>query len=113
MNIRSVSDAKKFDPARLVKSTLFETERMFCDVHGLLQGQEQRPHVHEDSDKIYFVLEGCGSFRIGGESREVGEKNVLHVPPGVEHSVRNDSPTPLALLVFMAPHPNYVRRPQE
>lgn len=110
MNIRNATDAKRFDPVKAVKTNLFESERMFCDVHCLGPGQEQKPHVHEDSDKVYFVLEGCGSFRIGGEEREVGEKNVVHVPPGVEHGVRNTSPANLVLLVFMAPHPNYVRK---
>jgi oxalate decarboxylase/phosphoglucose isomerase-like protein (cupin superfamily) len=45
---------------------------------------------------------------VGPEVREVGEKMVVYVPAGLEHSVRNDSRANLTLLVFMAPHPNYV-----
>lgn len=110
MNVRNLPDARRFDPVRPVTSSLFESERMFCDVACLAPGQEQKPHVHEESDKVYFVFEGCGFFRVGGEEREIGEKNLVHVPPGVEHSVRNGSPANLVMLVFMAPHPNYVRR---
>ena len=47
---------------------------------------------------------------IGGEVREVGGKNVVYVPSGVEHSVKNDSGANLSLLVMMTPHPNYVTR---
>ena len=80
-----------------------------CSFHGLTPGQEQKIHIHEGSDKVYYVVEGCGHFTIGAEVREVGEKNVVYIPAGVEHGVRNNSATNLGLLVFMAPHPNYVR----
>ena len=56
------------------------------------------------------MIEGCGIFRVGGDLREVGEKNVVYVPSGVEHSVKNDSGANLSLLVMMTPHPNYVTR---
>ncbi len=110
MDVKSVSDLRRFSPDRLAKTALFESERMFCDVYGVSPGQEQKPHVHEDSDKLYYVVEGCGLFSVGGEVREVGEKNVVYVPAGVEHSLKNDGGANLTLLVFMAPHPNYVSR---
>lgn len=108
MDVKSVTDARRFSPEKLVKTSLFESERMFCDVYGVAPGQEQKAHAHEGSDKIYFVIEGCGLFKVNGELREVGEKNVVYVPSGVEHSVKNDSGGNLTLLVMMAPHPNYV-----
>jgi len=110
MNIKSVPDSRKFSPEKIAKVTLFESERMFCDVYGVSPGQEQKPHTHEESDKLYYVLEGCGIFKTGAEVREVGEKNVVYVPAGMEHSVRNDGSSTLTLLVMMAPHPNYVVR---
>ncbi len=110
METKSIVDAKKFDPHRLVKTTLFENERMFCDVYCLSPGQEQKPHKHDASDKLYVVVEGVGIFKVGDDIREVGEKNVVLAPAGIEHSVKNDSSGPLALLVFMAPHPNYARK---
>jgi mannose-6-phosphate isomerase-like protein (cupin superfamily) len=110
MDVKSLMDARRFSAEKIAKAALFESERLLCDVYGLSTGQEQRSHVHEGSDKIYCVMEGCGLFRVGGEVREVGEMNVVHVPAGVEHSVRNDSGAGLTLLVLMAPHPNYVVR---
>jgi mannose-6-phosphate isomerase-like protein (cupin superfamily) len=110
MDVKSVSDARKFAEDKIAKVCLFESERMFCDVYGVASGQEQKPHVHDGSDKIYYVVEGCAHFKIGGELREVGEKNVVYVPAGAEHSVRNEGAAPLTLLVMMAPHPNYVRQ---
>lgn len=108
MDVKSVTETRKFSPEKLVKTSLFESERMFCDVYGVAPGQEQKPHAHEASDKIYVVVEGCAHFKVAGELREVGPNNAVYVPAGAEHSVKNDGGANLTLLVFMAPHPNYV-----
>jgi mannose-6-phosphate isomerase-like protein (cupin superfamily) len=110
MDVKSVGDHRKFSPEKLAKTCLFESEKLFCDIYGVAPGQEQKAHVHEDGDKIYYVVEGCGLFSVAGDVREVGEKNVVYVPAGAEHSVKNDGASNLTLLVLMAPHPNYVSR---
>jgi len=110
MDVKSVMDARKFSAEKLSKISLFESEKMFCDVYAVSAGQEQKAHTHEGCDKLYYVIEGCGLFKIGAEVREVGEKNVVYVPSGVEHAVKNDSGANLTLLVMMTPHPNYVSK---
>ena len=110
MDVKSVMDARKFSAEKLSKISLFESEKMFCDVYAISPGQEQKAHTHEGCDKLYYVIEGCGLFKIGAEVREVGEKNVVYVPSGVEHSVKNDSGGNLTLLVMMTPHPNYLTK---
>ena len=105
MNVKSVTDARKFDPDKPTKTPLFGSDRMACTVVGLSPGQQQKPHVHEESDKIYTVMEGCGDFNVNGELREVGEKNVVYVPAGVEHSVKNDGGSTLTLLIVLSPSP--------
>jgi mannose-6-phosphate isomerase-like protein (cupin superfamily) len=97
--------AAAFAPEKMKKVNLFETERMFCDVYGLQPGQEQTAHAHAGSDKVYFVLDGSGHFRIGDEEREVGSGYAVFAPAGQSHAVRNPGPAPLTLLVFMAPKP--------
>jgi mannose-6-phosphate isomerase-like protein (cupin superfamily) len=97
--------AAAFSPDKLKKVNLFESERMFCDVYGLNPGQEQGAHAHAGSDKIYFVLDGTGTFRIGAEEREVGAGYAVLAPAGASHAVRNSGTQRLMLLVFMAPKP--------
>ena len=106
MHVKSVTDFRKFSPEKLAKTPLFDSEKMFCDVYGVSAGQEQKLHAHEKEDKLYYVVEGCGDFNVGGELREVGQKNVVYVPAGVEHSVKNESGANLTLLVIMTPNPN-------
>jgi len=104
MNVAKLSQ-RKFDPAKMVKLNLFETERFFCDVYCLEPGQEQKQHAHEGNDKFYAVLEGTVVARIGGEERELTQGDAVLVPAGDEHGVVNRSQARAALLVFMAPHP--------
>ena len=81
------------------------TDKVHIDV-SLVSDAER----HLSAGSRMDVIEGCGHFKIGGELREVGEKNVVYVPSGVEHSVKNDGSANLTLLVMMTPHPNYMTK---
>ena len=105
IDVKSFADLRRFSPDKLQKLNLFETERFFCDVYCLEPGQEQKPHAHAGSDKLYAVLEGSVEVRVGAETREVGAGEVALAPAGSEHGVANRSKARAALLVFMAPHP--------
>jgi len=105
METFDLQKSRIFSPDKLRKNNLVETDRLFCDLYCLEPGQEQRPHLHESSDKIYFVLEGRGSFRVGTEEREIGRDQGVLAPAGLDHGVRNGSGERLILLVFMAPKP--------
>jgi quercetin dioxygenase-like cupin family protein len=104
MKVASFSQ-RKFDPAKMVKLNLFETERFFCDVYCLEPGQQQKQHAHEFNDKVYAVLEGTVVAQIAGEERELAAGEAVLVPAGDAHGVVNRSESRAALLVFMAPHP--------
>jgi len=97
--------AAAFSSEKMKKVNLFDTDRMFCDVYGLNPGQEQTAHAHAASDKVYFVLDGIGRFRVGGEDRDAGTGEAVLAPAGAPHGVRNPGPGQLTLLVFMAPKP--------
>ena len=106
MTFKNIRDAVRFSREKMAKVNLFETENMFCDVYGLDPGQEQKPHTHDGADKIYFVVEGTGTFQLGSEEHQLGPEMVVLAPSGVPHGVRNTANTRLMLLVFMAPNPN-------
>ena len=104
---KSIVEAMQFAPDKMKKNGLFETERLFCDLYCFEPGQAQNPHIHEGSDKIYFVLEGRGLFQIGQEEKELKENEIAIAPSGQRHGVSNPGPDRLVLLVFMAPRPSH------
>ncbi len=101
----SGSDYRQFSAEKMKKQNVFQSARFFCDVYCFEPGQEQKGHVHADQDKLYFVLEGEGTFRIGGESQILGEGQGTMAPAGEEHGVTNHTSDRLRVLVFMAPNP--------
>jgi quercetin dioxygenase-like cupin family protein len=104
MEIRRL-DVRRFEPGKMQKVGLFETERFFCDVYCLEVGQEQKPHAHAGADKVYAVLEGEVAVRVGEEERRLGTGEAVLAPAGVDHGVKNPGPGRAALLVFMTPRP--------
>jgi mannose-6-phosphate isomerase-like protein (cupin superfamily) len=109
MDVKDVIAQARFAPEKMQKVNLFETAHFFCDVYGLEPGQEQKPHAHAEADKVYYVLAGRGTFLIGDETRELGEREIVLAPAGAPHGVRNTSNARLTLLVWMTPNPNVKR----
>jgi quercetin dioxygenase-like cupin family protein len=98
-------DVRRFDPAKMQKLNLFQTPRFFLDVYCLEPGQQQKPHKHDGADKVYAVLEGRVTVRVGTEAAVVGPGEAALCPAGEDHGVENAGPERAALLVLMAPSP--------
>ncbi len=107
MDFRDVFAAARFAPDKMQKINLFETGNFFCDVYCLEPGQEQKVHEHQVEDKIYYVLDGRGSFVVGDETQELKANQIVFAPAGASHGVKNTSDGRLTLLVFMTPNPNF------
>jgi mannose-6-phosphate isomerase-like protein (cupin superfamily) len=107
MNSKNVFAEARFALEKMQKTSLYETPNFFCDVYGLEPGQEQKPHAHDDADKMYYVLDGRGTFLVGTEERELSANEIVLAPAGAPHGVRNTSNARLTLLVFMTPNPNF------
>ena len=105
MEVKNVEHLVRFSGEKMQKIPLFDSTRYFCDLYCLKPGQDQRVHSHTGSDKIYFVLQGKGTFHIAGEERELRSGETVIARPGQEHGVRNAAAEDLVLLVFMTPRP--------
>ena len=105
MKIIKVRDAVTFNPEKLKKVSLFDTDKFFCDVYCFEPGQSQKVHSHDGSDKIYYVLEGKGKVTVGSEEKELAAGEITIAPSGQDHGVVNHSDEQLVMLVFMAPKP--------
>lgn len=113
MQIAKLSELKRFSPEKFQKVGVFDSQRMFCDIYCLRPGQSQQLHKHEESDKVYYVLEGKGIFTVGKEElqelqeSEVESGKAVFAPASHLHGVKNNSDSNLVLLVFMAPKPHH------
>jgi len=98
-------DKVAFDEAKPGKAALWLGDRLFAGLNCLRPGQAQPPHIHAGAEKFYLVLEGRGSFEVGGERFTADAGTLVPAPAGVPHGVANDGPEPLVLLSVMAPPP--------
>ena len=106
MNSKPITEAISFSEEKMKKNALFESPRLFYDLYCLLPGQSQKVHAHEDSDKVYYVLEGTGRFTIGDEERDLPQGHAVIAPASEPHGVWNQTQENLVLLVTMAPRPS-------
>ena len=105
MEVVTLDSLVRFADGKMLKIPLFDSEKCFCDLYCLRPGQDQRVHTHEESEKIYVVLRGSGSFHIGGEECELSKGQAAIARAGEAHGVRNTGEEELVLLVFMTPRP--------
>ena len=103
--IRWDDSAYRFAAEKLQKVELFASERFFLDLYCLEPGQTQKPHSHEDSDKVYLVVQGRGSFSVRDETRQLGPGEATLAPAGELHGIANDTPDRLVVLTLMTPPP--------
>src|SRR3989475_9546523 len=88
MKIR-VKDHVKFQADKMAKIALATTARAQLDLYCVAPGQAQTPHRHVDQDKIYYVLEGRGRFRVGADEETVEAGEAVVARAGVEHGLVN------------------------
>ena len=90
---------------KMGKSTLFETSRLLVGLNAFEPGQSHPLHSHSGMDKLYQVVDGSGVFLLEGRELPMVAGDLLVVPEGVPHGVRNTGSGRLLLLAILAPAP--------
>ena len=76
----------------------------------LERGEAPPLHQHDDTEQIFYILEGIGILRIGPDQTEfaVRPTDVVRIPPSTLHSIRCTGEGPLRYLAvdcFLAGRP--------
>jgi mannose-6-phosphate isomerase-like protein (cupin superfamily) len=66
-------------------------------------GADQRLRSHEESEQAYVVVRGRGAMSVAGDNQQVGEGDLILVPPATEHSISNDGEDELACVSIQSP----------
>jgi quercetin dioxygenase-like cupin family protein len=103
MSFKSLAEATSFSPEKMKKNKLFDTSHLSCDLYCFEPGQEQKIHSHDNQDKIYLILEGSGTFRVGNDEKVLSKGMIVLAEGGKEHGVKNSSSGRLVLVVVVAP----------
>jgi len=81
--------------------TLLPTENFLVGSSYCLPGQEHASHTHADHDEI-IVFQGAVGVQTIGEDEvyEVHDNDIVYIPAGIPHSIRNDSNLPLRMTII-------------
>jgi mannose-6-phosphate isomerase-like protein (cupin superfamily) len=66
-------------------------------------GSEQSLRSHEEAEQAYVVVRGAGAMSVAGDTQEVGEGDLILVPPATDHSISNDGDDVLACVSVQSP----------
>lgn len=100
------ADHAAYSPAKMGKSTIFESSRLLVGLNAFEPGQEHALHAHAGQDKVYQVVEGEGLFLLDGQELPMKSGDLLIAPEGVAHGVRNQGSGRLLVLAILAPAPH-------
>jgi mannose-6-phosphate isomerase-like protein (cupin superfamily) len=105
MELKNLHNVERFQADKMVKASIFATDKLFYDLYCLEAGQSQKVHSHDGSDKVYLLLDGSVIVTIGDEEKTIEPHDAVLAPAGVPHGVRNDSGEKAVLLVVTTPPP--------
>jgi mannose-6-phosphate isomerase-like protein (cupin superfamily) len=88
------------------RRVLFTAEHVQIVAMSLPPNEDIGPEVHH-VDQCFFFVAGGGTTMVAGRVAAVKENDVLCVPAGLRHNVRNPGPGPLKLYTIYSPpqHP--------
>ncbi len=66
-------------------------------------GAEQTLHSDEDAEQVYVVVRGSGTMSVAGDTQDVGEGDLILVPPATDHSIANHGEEALACVSVQSP----------
>jgi len=79
------------------------SSRMEVILGELEYGGQADPHVHQDLEQAFFILQGKAEMEIDGEKAVVGPEDFIFLPPGTVHRVTPMKGPPLRLLIIYSP----------
>ncbi len=66
-------------------------------------GSAPPPHVHDDEDEAFYVLEGELTFQLGDELINAGQGELAFAPRGIPHTLANLSAAAARYLLVCTP----------
>lgn len=76
----------------------------FCMGHVTLDAKGgQIPWHNQESEEVYFVIEGTGEMCVGEERQILKTGQAVYMPPGVFHQLTNIGDAPLRFMYCYSP----------
>jgi mannose-6-phosphate isomerase-like protein (cupin superfamily) len=84
------------------ESAAFESSLTYVLRNRIAEGEENTRHVHDDVEKVYYILSGTAAISCGDERAEARAGDFIFFPAAVPHSIRSCGPGDLEFIVCAA-----------
>ncbi|MEM7052878.1 MAG: cupin domain-containing protein [Acidobacteriota bacterium] len=105
MKILRPENEAVFRNDKMGKATLFQSPHLLVGLNAFQAGQSHRLHVHDDMDKMYYVVSGSGRFLLAEDELPMTAGDLLVAPAGEPHGIANPGTERLLVLAVLAPGP--------
>lgn len=108
MLVRRLSDAPAEEWHRLRYHSLMDAgqlgaRNMSVTWLEIPAGAEQTLRSDEEAEQVYVVVRGAGTMSVVGDTQDVGEGDLILVPPATDHSIANNGEVALACVSVQSP----------
>ena len=107
LSVRRVADAQPRTHNNVTARPLFDRRNdpfqsslSYCWYTTIAAGEANAAHVHDDIEKIYYILGGSAHIVCGDDASDVTPGDAFFFPAQVEHSIANTGDTELQMLVY-------------
>jgi mannose-6-phosphate isomerase-like protein (cupin superfamily) len=97
------SDAE-YSYQEVVKKVPLVSDRMRLIIIYMEKNQKLTPHLHENSEELFFVVSGSGIIYVDDEAIDVKEGDMVHVVNNTMHSIESMSGQ-MSIYAVQAPRP--------
>jgi mannose-6-phosphate isomerase-like protein (cupin superfamily) len=66
-------------------------------------GASQTLRSEGEAEQVYVVVRGAGTMSVAGDTQQVGEGDLILVPPATDHSIANEGGEPLTCISAQSP----------
>jgi mannose-6-phosphate isomerase-like protein (cupin superfamily) len=108
MLVRRLSDAPAEEWHRLRYRALMDAgqlgaRNMSVTWLEIPAGAEQTLRSEEEAEQVYVVVRGAGAMSVAGDTQDVGEGDLILVPPATDHSIANNGEEMLVCVSAQSP----------
>ncbi len=87
----------------LIDTKNTDAQRLNLAQVNIDEGRAAQPHLHRQTEELYFIIEGQGEVTIRANVYGVSQSYAVLIPPGYVHTIRNTGRTTLRLLAINSP----------
>lgn len=87
----------------LIDRTTSDIELCSLAEEVLPPGASVGRHHHLATEEVYYILRGTGQMTVGDETRAVNGGDAIYIPRHTTHTLTNNGPEPIVLLLVCGP----------